>query len=101
MTPTALVIAHHPPTVRKPANINFVIATVVREAKTSSRYVTPDLGLTKPVGLRMFGDDLLHPFHYSSSAHLFLYYRLIQRIFTNKWAVLLKVLCTYEARFTC
>jgi len=77
ITPTALVIADQPSTVRTPANINVIIAAVLRETKSSSRYVTRDLGLTKIAGLRIFGDDPLHPFHYSRSAHLFHYCRLL------------------------
>jgi len=65
ITPTTLVTADHPPTVRTPANINLIIAAVVRETKSSSRYVTRDLGLTKIAGLRIFDDDPLHPFYYS------------------------------------
>jgi hypothetical protein len=75
------MIADHPPTVRTPANINVIIAAVVRETKSSLRYVTPDSRLTKPAGLRVFDDDSLDLFHYSRSAHLFKYYLLLRKKF--------------------
>ena len=81
ITPTALVIADHPPTVGKPANISVIIAAVVRETKSNLRYMTRDLGMSRQAVLEALVDDPLHLHHYSRSAHLFQYYLPLRKKF--------------------
>jgi hypothetical protein len=71
VTPTALVNAGRPGTVRTPANEDAIIAAVEREPWRSSRDIERELGLSQPKVLEVLLDDQLHPYHYSRSAHLF------------------------------
>jgi hypothetical protein len=71
VTPTALVNAGRPWTVRTPANEDAIIAAVEREPWESSRDIARELGLPQPRVLEVLHDDQMHPYHYSRSAHLF------------------------------
>jgi hypothetical protein len=71
VTPTALMNAGRPRTVRTPANEDAIIAAVEREPWRSSRDIARELGLSQPRILEVLHDDQLHPYHNSRSAHLF------------------------------
>jgi hypothetical protein len=71
VTPTALVNAGRPRTVRTPANEDAILAAVEREPWRSSRDIVRELGLSQPRVLEILHDDQLHPYHYSRSTHLF------------------------------
>jgi hypothetical protein len=71
VTPTALVNAGRPRTVRTPANKDAIISAVKREPWRCSREITRDLGLFQPRVLEVLNEDELHPYHYSQSSHLF------------------------------
>jgi hypothetical protein len=71
VTPTALVNAGRPRTVRTPANEDATIAALEREPWRSSRDIAREFGLSQPKVLEVLHDCQLHPYHYSRSAHLF------------------------------
>jgi hypothetical protein len=70
VTPTALVNAGRPRTVRTPANEDAKIAAVEREPWRSSRDIARELGLSQPRVLEVLHDNQLNPYHYSRSAHV-------------------------------
>jgi hypothetical protein len=70
VTPTALVNAGRPRTVRTPANEDAITAAVEREPWKSSRDIARELGLSQQRGLEVLHDDQLHSYHYSPGAHV-------------------------------
>jgi hypothetical protein len=70
VTPTALVNAGRPRTVRTPANEDVIIAAVEGEPWRSSLDIARELGLSQPRVLEVLHGDQLHPYHYSRSAHV-------------------------------
>jgi hypothetical protein len=71
VTPTALVSAGRPRTIRTPANEDAITAAVGREPWRSSRDIARESGLSQQRVLEVLHDDQLQPYHYSRSAYLF------------------------------
>jgi hypothetical protein len=63
LTPTALVNAGRPPTVRTPANEDDTTAAVEREPWRSSRDIARELGLSQPRVFEVLHDDQVRPYH--------------------------------------